>query len=300
MFKFEHKPGNNDLNVRSLFEFLLYSSLYLSIAAVAKVFVSSVMQEMPISPSACLILLLVTFSVYNMTRKTDESEDVIHHSRRYAFTKKHGRVLRHSSLAAYVIAFGIAGMHGIFAAGITAIPLVSGILYSMPFLPHGFRYRRLKDIPVVKNLIVGLAWAIPVALLPAACTGYSIGIMAYAVGIFFFLLSFINSTVFDIRDMEGDARSGVRTIPVMFGLQKTRILLSVLNLAGSAGVLALCSGCCLPPAEMTIIVGIEIYVQSYIVFFDGTALNMLMYDIVADGQNLLFGGLILLSTVFFA
>lgn len=297
MFKYEHTTGNSDLNIRSLFELLLYSSLYLSIAAIAKAFVSSVLQEMPISPAACLILFLVTFSVYNMNRKTDESEDAINHSRRFAFTQKHAKVLMHASLAAYIVAFAIAGLHGIFAFGITAIPLVSGIFYSIPLLPHGFRYRRLKDIPVVKNLMVGLAWAVPVALLPAACTGYSIGIMTYAVGIFFFLLSFINSTVFDIRDMEGDAKSGVRTIPVMLGLQKTRILLSVLNLAGSAGVLALCSGC-LAPSEMTIIVGIEIYVQSYIVFFDGSAFNMLMYDIVADGQNLLFGGLIFLSMVF--
>jgi len=46
---------------------------------------------------------------------------------------------------------------------------------------------------------------------------------------FFFLKSFINAVLFDIRDIEGDGMSGVRTIPVVFGRQKTKNLLLILN-----------------------------------------------------------------------
>ncbi len=296
MFRFEHTPGNIALNLRALFDHFMYSSLYLSITAISMAYVSSVLQDIPISLAACLIMFLVTFSVYNLNRKTDESEDAINHSERYAFTKKYAKVLMNSSLGAYAIAFLIAGMCGIAAATITAIPLVSGIFYSIPLLPSRFRYRRLKDIPFVKNFVVGLAWAIPIALLPAACTGFSTGRMTPVVGLFFFLLSFINSTVFDIRDVEGDAGSGVQTLPVIIGIQRTRILLSVMNLTGSAVVLALCKGC-LSPAETTIIAGIAIYVQGYIVLFNGAGLNRVIYDLVADGQYLLLGGLICLSRV---
>ncbi|KAF1078404.1 UbiA family prenyltransferase [Methanogenium sp. MK-MG] len=296
MFKFEHTPGNSDLNLRSLFDTILYSSLYLCIAAISMVYLSSVLQDMPVSLAACGIMFLVTFSVYNLNRKTDECEDAINHSRRYAFTKKYATVLMNLSLAAYAIAFLIAGMHGIVAAVITAIPLVNGILYSIPFLPSGFRYHRLKDIPFVKNFIVGLAWAVPVALLPVVCTEYSAGRMTIATGLFFFLLSFVNSTVFDIRDVKGDAESGVQTIPVILGIQRTRCLLSVMNGIGIAIILVLCNGC-LSIAETAIIVGIAMYVQGYILLFNGAEREQGMYDLLADGQYLLLGGLMYLSTV---
>ena len=299
MFKFEHTPGNSDLNIRSLFDTLLYSSLYLCIAAVSMVYLSSVLQDIPLSLPVCGIMFLVTFSVYNLNRKTDEDEDEINHFKRYAFTKKYAKVLMNLSLATYIVAFLIAGMYGIMAVVITAIPLVNGILYSIPFLPRGFRYRRLKDIPFVKNIIVGIAWAVPVALLPVLCAGLPLGEMTIAVGLFFFLLSFIDSTVFDIRDVKGDAETGVQTIPVILGIKKTRILLSVMNLAGIGIILILCNGY-LSLVEMAIIAGIAMYVQSYIIFFNGAELSRVLYDLLADGQYLLLGGVMYFSTLFIA
>ena len=296
MFSYEHLPGNNDLNLRALFDNFLYSSLYLCIAAVSMVYLSSVLQDIPLSLPACLIMFLVTFSVYNLNRKTDEDEDAINHSKRYAFTKKYANVLMGLSVATYIAAFLIAGMYGILAVVITAIPLVNGILYSIPFLPQGFRYRRLKDIPFVKNFIVGLAWALPVALLPIVCAGFPLGMMTIAVGFFFFLLSFIDSTVFDIRDVRGDAETGVATIPVILGIQRTRILLSVMNGIGIGIILVLCSGW-LTPVETAILAGIAIYIQGYILFFNGAELSRVLYDIIADGQYLLLGGVMYISTV---
>lgn len=296
MFKFEHTPGNSDLNVRSLFDTLLYSSLYLCIAAVSMVYLSSVLQDVQVSLASCAIMFLVTFSVYNLNRSTDEDEDAINHSKRYAFTKKYAKVLMDLSIVTYIAAFLIAGMYGIVAVAITAIPLVNGILYSIPFLPQGFRYRRLKDIPFVKNFIVGLAWALPVALLPVLCAGCPLGEMTIAVGLFFFLLSFIDSTVFDIRDVKGDAETGVATIPVILGIPWTRILLSVMNAAGIGIILVLCNGY-LSIVETAILAGIAIYVQSYIILFNGAELSRVLYDLVADGQYLLLGGVMYLSTV---
>ncbi|WFN34280.1 UbiA family prenyltransferase [Methanogenium sp. S4BF] len=296
MFKYEHTPGNIDLKLRVVFDNFLYSSLYLCIAAVSMVYLSSVFQDIPLSLPACLIIFLVTFSVYNLNRKTDEDEDAINHSRRYAFTKKYAKILMDLSIATYVVAFLIAGIYGIAAVAITAIPLINGVLYSIPFLPHGFRYRRLKDIPFVKNFIVGLAWALPIALLPVACSGCPPGEMTIAVGFLFFLLSFIDSTVFDIRDVKGDAETGVQTIPVILGIQRTRILLSVMNGMGIGIILVLCSGW-LTPVETAILAGIAIYIQGYILFFNGADLSRILYDLIADGQYLLLGGLMYISTV---
>lgn len=45
----------------------------------------------------------------------------------------------------------------------------------------------------------------------------------------FFLKSYINSIIFDIRDIEGDSMNNIRTIPVLLGRAKTKQLLLTLN-----------------------------------------------------------------------
>lgn len=45
----------------------------------------------------------------------------------------------------------------------------------------------------------------------------------------FFLKSYVNTIIFDVRDIEGDKMNNVRTIPVILGLQKTKNLLLTLN-----------------------------------------------------------------------
>ncbi len=295
MFRYEHMHATIDLKFRVLFDFIMYSSLYLSFAAIAMAYVSSVLQQLPVSPEACLIMFLISFSVYNMNRKTDEKEDEINHSERYAFTKRYTNALLALSFVAYALAFLIAWGFGVTAMAITAVPLLSGILYSVPLLPEGFRFRRMKDIPAVKNLLVGIAWAIPIAMLPAVCTGSLFGTMTIVVGFLFFLLTVINTVIFDMRDVIGDAESGVQTIPVICGVRRTRILLSMLNIGGGSIVLACCTEC-LSLAEIGVLACIVLYVQCYIVRFDWNAFDKVIYDLVADGQYLLFGGLMYLAT----
>ena len=69
-------------------------------------------------------------------------------------------------LGAYLIALIIAASHGLAAFCVVTIPLVSGIFYSVPVLPKWCGYRRLKEIPVMKNLVVSTAWALAFSLVP--------------------------------------------------------------------------------------------------------------------------------------
>ena len=133
-------------------------------------------------------MFLVTFSIYNINRKTDEKEDSINHSKRYAFTKKYDTFLFTSALLAYILALTLASFQGIKAALVTAIPLLSGTLYSIIWIPKEFKYRRLKEIPVVKNLMVAIAWALTPTFLPIhfASNRTSVGTL---ITVYFFFIS---------------------------------------------------------------------------------------------------------------
>lgn len=281
--------------ISNAFYFLIYSSIYLSIAGASMVYISCTMQHIPYSPSLLAIMFLATFSVYNINRKTDEKEDAINHSDRYSFTSRYGKVLSTSAILAYILAITLALCYGAKTALISAIPLVCGILYSIAWLPKEFKYRRLKEIPFVKNLVVAFAWASTPALLPVYSNSSNANVATLIVIMFFFTLVFINSVIFDLRDTEGDAASGVKTIPVVFGEQRTINFLACLNILFGVIDLLLCSAYLSLKFTYLLAAGM-VYAIFYIFSFGKVKKTNLLCDAVADGQFLIFGSLLYITT----
>jgi 4-hydroxybenzoate polyprenyltransferase len=182
---------------------------------------------------------------------------------------------------------------------ISAVPLLSGLIYSTPIFPKGFRYRRLKEIPVAKSLLVAFAWALPPALLPVYIAGASPDLVTLAVILFFFSLVFINTVLFDIRDVEGDRATGVRTIPVCIGVTNTKILLTLVNILFGGAVVALLYSR-IPLIYLGMLIIGMIYAQAYIMLYQKVSTGNLQCDLIADGQfivlALLMGGVISATT----
>lgn len=269
-------------------DYLVYSSVYLSLAAAGMAYLSGVLHEVPCNPVVLILGMLTTYSVYNLNRKTDESEDEINHSERYAFTKRYEKTLLATAIGAYVLALVLSGVYGMAVIVIAAIPLLSGLVYSTPLLPPGFRYRRLKEIPVAKSLLVACAWALPPALLPVYIAGAVPGIITIGVILFFFSLVFINTVLFDIRDVVGDRATGVRTIPVCIGIPGTKLLLTGVNISLGLLILGLLAGR-IPLIFLVLILAGMIYAQGYILLYHRMKAGNLVCDLIADGQFILLG-----------
>lgn len=277
--------------ITNTFYFFIYSSIYLSIAGAAMVYISCVIQHIQCSFSLLAIMFLATFSVYNINRKTDEKEDAINHSDRYSFTSRYGKVLSTSAILAYILAIALGLCYGVKTALISAIPLVCGILYSIPWLPKKFRYRRLKEIPFVKNLVVAFAWASTPALLPVYSSSSKASVAAFVVIMFYFRLMFINSVTFDLRDTEGDTASGVKTIPVVFGVQRTINFLARSNILFGLVDLLVCSAYLSSKFTYLLSAGM-VYGNLYLFSFDKVKEKNLLCDAAADGQFLILGSLL--------
>jgi 4-hydroxybenzoate polyprenyltransferase len=252
------------------------------------VFISSVLHGVTLSLIGLALGMLITYSIYNLNRKTDENEDSINHSHRYAFTKKYEKILYSSGIGAYLLALVISCFYGITVILISAIPLLSGVIYSMPLFPKRFKYRRLKEVPVAKSLLVAIAWALPPALLPLYVSGTPPSLVTLAVILFFFSLVFINTVLFDIRDVEGDRASGVRTIPVLLGIPRTKILLTLVNIIFGIAVISLLLFGILPIFVGLLIIGM-IYAQAYILLYQDMSAGNLKCDLIADGQFIVLG-----------
>ncbi|WP_292366184.1 MULTISPECIES: UbiA family prenyltransferase [unclassified Methanoculleus] len=296
MFGFENRTNPIQPACQIVIDLLVYSSLYTSAMIAAMVYISCYLQALPFDPVAAAILMLAVFAVYNLNRKTDEDEDAINHTERYAFTKRYGSVLFRSAICAYVVALCLAALQGLGSLLVTTIPLVAGIVYSVPLFPARFGFRRLKEVPVMKSLVVAFSWAVPPALLPVCHAAIPAGAATGIVGVFFFQQIFTNTVVYDLRDVEGDAASGVRTIPTILGTKKTLLLLTGMNVSiGAALVLA---GGSLPGfCSALLLAAGMVYAQGYLLCFQRFGTEKLFFELFTDGEFIVLAVTLYLLTL---
>ena len=279
-----------------LIDGIAFSSLILALTGGFGIYASYYIEGVPWLPASGILLILVSFSVYNLNRKTDEQEDEINHRERFSFTKKYKKLLFYAAVVSYAAALSIGFFYGMRAFFVTCIPLLSGILYSEPVLPVSWKYKRLKEIPVVKNVLVAGAWALTLALLPISMNPAGPGIRILISGLFFFTYVFMASVLPDIRDREGDATVGITTLPVLVGNRTTNlILVAVTSVLGGAIVL---TGSRYAPAGiiLLLVTGIS-YMMFCILSMERLIRTNIVCDYLADGGFIFFGLVTLLFTL---
>lgn len=154
---------------KEIFSLLFVSSFFLSFNSSLKLYLSFLLFE--IDPIFYLIIatFFVTFSVYSLNRLTDKEEDSINMPERIKYVKNRGKIISLLAIMSYSSAIILGLFVSISTIPILLFPLLCGIVYSMKI----YRKVRLKDIPVVKSIIVSLSWAVGVAFLPPINTDKS-------------------------------------------------------------------------------------------------------------------------------
>jgi len=180
-------------------------------------------------------------------------------------------------------------------------------VYSCRLVPwyepgRGLRFVRLKDTPLVKNVLVSALWgvsvfAVPLLLSrahPASIDLYPVGLLAAAM-----MLSTFNSTFFgDIMDMDGDRLVGTTTLPTMLGERRSLLLQTGVNVAwlGTIGWLSwLRPGYC---AETAFVAVLATYPAAYLVPFSRKWLARRSLEFLAELDLVVFAvGMVVLSVV---
>lgn len=184
--------------------------------------VAQVFAGLPMEPQAPLLAFLVFFSIYSLDRVGDMDADAQTHPERASFSRRHAHWLGVVAVTAYVVAVGLALRHNLATVVCTLLPFAVLLLYSFPVLPQAVARRvgfaRLKEVFIVKNLVVAITLATTASLLPVTVAG-ALPRPWELLATWFFLLgrTFINVVAFDLRDEEGDRVNGVRTLPVILG-----------------------------------------------------------------------------------
>ena len=212
--------------IGDIVSFLMVSSVFTAFTSLTMLYFSFIILDVALKPVLLCAMFLVVYGVYSLNKLTDKEEDAVNMPARSTFIQGNERFLLTLAVVSYIAALLIGWFESPFAAGILLVPFLSGIIYSTNSLSI-IGIPRLKDIFLVKSLIVASSWAVCAAFLPAIYLHNPVKLCFTFP--FFFIKVFINTVLFDVRDVEGDTLNGVKTIPVVIGIKRTRHILLLIQ-----------------------------------------------------------------------
>jgi (E)-4-hydroxy-3-methyl-but-2-enyl pyrophosphate reductase len=240
---------------------------------------------------AMLLSFSLFLTIYNLNIFADQPAILLNQPSRYRFFHNHRLILRWLNVLSLATAFVCAAFLGVGAFLLTVITLISGLAYSSTIFPPSFLGSRLKNLTGLKEFLSSLGWGVVAVLVPAAATGTdrpsTIAIMI--VFLFVFSIMFVRSTLFAIRDIQGDRLVGRETLPVVLGVDRTKIVLLLLITLNALGlVIAGILGWV--PVSGYYYLAVIAYGCIYLILYHKRILYRgLVHEVLVDGQLLLAG-----------
>lgn len=201
---------------------LLNSSVLVSLSGALRIYIASLLLLVNINILNCLAGGLIVYAVYTLDRALEPAEDAINRSELKGANKKLALFV---CLITFAVGCYILNSNGLLL--IALMPLVAGYLYSKG-LNIGRIKLKLKGGLGVKNLVVGITWGTFIASI--AGVGLETILSVFLVFFYYGSKLFINSTIYDFKDVKGDLMAGIKTLPVSLGEKNTRRLLLTLHI----------------------------------------------------------------------
>lgn len=201
---------------------LLKSSILVAFSGALRIHIAFLLLQIHSSIFTCIAGGLVIYSVYTLDRALGSEEDIINRKELSGSRKEIGIAV---SMITFVIGSYVLTKEGMLA--LAFLPLVTGFLYSKGIKIGKFALK-LKGGLGVKNFVVGLTWGAFISGLAGSTCRSMLPILL--VFTFFGVKLFINSAIYDFKDIKGDTLAGIKTLPVSLGAQNTRNFLLGLHL----------------------------------------------------------------------
>jgi (E)-4-hydroxy-3-methyl-but-2-enyl pyrophosphate reductase len=218
--------------LESIGEFLVESTLYLSLGAVSMCYSSLVFQGLQPSATILFIAFFYVFAVHTFNRYNERLKDEFSDPARTRFFKDYGKALIIGATGASLAALSLSYLLGWTDFFLLLFSYLLGIIYTIRIVPEKLqpfiKYKRIKDLPGSKDFLVSMAWAWVIVLIPMLNQGVYFSYKSIAILAFVLISVFIRSVVFDILSIEGDRIIGRETIPILVGPKQTQIMLLIL------------------------------------------------------------------------
>jgi 4-hydroxybenzoate polyprenyltransferase len=201
---------------------LLKSSVLVAFSGALRIHIAFLLLQIHSSIFTCIAGGFVIYSVYTLDRALGSEEDIVNRKELSGSRKEIGLA---ASMLTFVIGSYVLAKEGILA--LAFLPLITGFLYSKGIKIGKFALK-LKGGLGVKNFVVGLTWGAFISgLAGSTCKSILPIVLVFT---FFGVKLFVNSTIYDFKDVKGDTLAGIKTLPVSLGARNTRNFLLGLHL----------------------------------------------------------------------
>jgi (E)-4-hydroxy-3-methyl-but-2-enyl pyrophosphate reductase len=232
-------------SVRFLFDFAANLNIFVSIGAVYVYFASCVLQGLHARIAGAIILLLYFFYMY-LWNSLASIENTKHLDlSRYKFYHARKKALYAVAAITSVGLLLVSSLQSNFLFYLMLFSIFAGSVYYLtiipPFLRSITRYKSLKDIPTSRDLFVALAWAILITFVPQVMAGVLFfNSSTWVCFTLIFILAFLRSLIFDLRDIEGDRIMGRETLVTIIGENRVKTAINII-IGGTILYLILCA-----------------------------------------------------------
>jgi (E)-4-hydroxy-3-methyl-but-2-enyl pyrophosphate reductase len=230
---FEGKSGWH----KAVYAFLraaLLSNLYVSLGAAGLCYAATHLQGVSGFKPFVLIAFLYVQSMHILNHLTGSKADRFNEPDRARFYDDRKVSLTVIALTSGAAGLVIACLQGWLPFLILLTISLLGLSYRLTLIPKALAsvsYRRIKDIPGSKTILIALAWGAVTAVLPPVSVFEDYRVTDACIFVWSAALVFVRTAFFDILDMQGDRLVGKETIPTLLGERRSLRLLKVL-LAG--------------------------------------------------------------------
>ena len=229
-----------------LLDFVLYGHLLLAAAAAALTWTTGALLSLQLPPTLPALAGAATLALYNFDGLVPYKRRQPAGTARGQWLQVHPRTLAALAALGTVAAVPLAWqlLRAAPDAWLKLVPLLAlAVLYSVPAVRYGGRWRPLRDVPLAKGVLIAAVWTGLTVALPARFGAPPAGAAALLTLLgrrFLFVLAL--TLVFDLRDLDKDRAAGTRTVPLVLGTRRTRwlgwALLAVCALLRPAGLSA--------------------------------------------------------------
>ncbi|MFH1661625.1 MAG: UbiA family prenyltransferase [Candidatus Falkowbacteria bacterium] len=273
--------------LKLIFKEIIYGGHLFSFGAISIIYTISILLNIKITWDCLLIIYLGTHSVYLYNRYKELKEDKKTNPERVLYIKKNIKIIPYiifASLAIFI--FTLLLFNKTVVLLFTIALLIFGFLYSLVFKNF------TKKIVGFKNFFVSLMWAL-LAVVLIIYYNYPFNLPFLLIVLFIILRIFSHEVMSDMKDFKGDKEKKLLVFPGIIAKHK---LIFFLILISTLSFIPLLIGLHfgLFPNYSTILLLLLPYSYYYLFRLNSEkATNRFVYDIIIDGEYILWFPLIL-------
>lgn len=210
--------------IKELWNDFIYGGHLFAFGAICVAFMCSILFAIPITWDFLVIIYLTFYIIYLYDYFNGTEDDEKTNSKRANYFRKND-----SKTITYILYGSIISIASIYVLYSDIPNMLIGFAILILGLTYQAYFKGLtKKITAFKNIFVSLVWAILVYVM-FIYYSYPITSEALIISAFVFLRMTEIQILFDIRDIEGDQKKGLRTFPAIYGYRKGLMTLIAIN-----------------------------------------------------------------------